>query len=643
MKRFGKIATFIFTLLCSQIIFFNISFASEGFEEISEKDSVKVEESMSLKETQEVEETINLSDDIAMYANNHNPNSALLIGAADYNKFLTDTAGSDENWYYVKMAKNKKLSVYMEQPETGDYDIYLYKLNGTTLSLVAGSEFTGSSKEQLSYITTEGSYYIRVVPYTAPTVESTYRFAVVYSEQYDTSEPDDNLWQAKPYTNTVSMSATIDNPLDEDWVQLTIEEGSSYDIGLNFVPDQCQYTAAIYGADLSYIDSVGSTGFATKTLTLNQGIYYIRVLTNGSFSNEKYNLKINPTFGDDLKTVQVAAGCFHSLALKENGELWAWGNNSYGQLADGTTVKSDIPIKVMDNVKFISAGLTQSAIIRENGDLLMVGNNTNSALGTGDQTHRTIPVKILEDVKYVKVTNGGTYAIKENGELWGWGCNVWGDIGDGSTGKRPSPKFIMNNVKKVQTENGFTLALKENGELWGCGHNTAGQLGNGTTKDQYKYIKIMDSVIDIAAGSTCSFAVKESGELWAWGDNNRGQMGDGTTVDRLRPIKIMADVKNVYSSNYHVLALKNDGQLFGWGENTYGQVGNGTVSKTVTTPQKVLDNVVSASCYLHSMAILENDEVWVWGRNKNGELGDGSFVDQSSPVKINIPPTIIFP
>ena len=146
--------------------------------------------------------------------------------------------------------------------------------------------------------------------------------------------------------------------------------------------------------------------------------------------------------------VSVAAGYGHSLALTESGEVWAWGNNWYGQLGDGTTTDRYTPVLVegLGDVVSIAAGYGHSLAFTESGEVWAWGDNGYGQLGDGTTTDRSIPVLVegLGDVVSIAAGYYHSLALTASGEAWSWGNNYYGQLGDGTTTDHYTPVQVVS-------------------------------------------------------------------------------------------------------------------------------------------------------------------------------------------------------
>jgi len=257
--------------------------------------------------------------------------------------------------------------------------------------------------------------------------------------------------------------------------------------------------------------------------------------------------KIVPTrIGVDNTWVSVAAGAVHSIALKADGSLWAWGHNDFGQLGDGTNAAKTVPSRIGNENDWssIAAREDHTMALKSDGSLWAWGNNYYGQLGDGTYTARNIPVHIGTDNTWAFIAAGGNHssALKSDGTLWAWGNNYYGQLGDGTyTGKNTPVQIGTDNTwVSVAAGTGYTIALKSDGTLWAWGSNSYGQLGDGATiSSNYPVMIGHDNTwISISAGYWSTATLKSDGTLWAWGNNLNGQLGDGTYDHRYSPVQI---------------------------------------------------------------------------------------------------------
>ncbi|MBL9191582.1 MAG: fibronectin type III domain-containing protein [Opitutaceae bacterium] len=399
----------------------------------------------------------------------------------------------------------------------------------------------------------------------------------------------------------------------------------------------------------------------------------------------------------------IAAGTSHSLGLRADGTVWAWGLNTNGQLGDSSTTNREAPVAVsaLTGVAAVSAGASHSLALKTDGTVRAWGLNTNGRLGDGTTTQRTSPVAVSTITGITAVAAGGSHslALKSDGTVWAWGLNTNGQLGDGSTTQRTSPVQIASftGVIAIAAGTSHSLALKSDGTVWAWGLNTNGRLGDGTTTQRTSPVQVstITSITAIAAGGSHSMALKSDGTVWNWGLNSNGQLGDGTTTQRTSPVQIgsFGSVASIGAGNTHSLAVKSDGTTWSWGLNSNSQLGDGTTTQR-TAPVQVpsltiglkvaaggthslvlttsgtvvalgndasgqlgdgvatnlrpkliqsgtfIDVLKVAAGTSHTVALREGGTVWTWGLNTNGQLGDGSTTLRVLPVQVTTLTTV---
>ena len=256
------------------------------------------------------------------------------------------------------------------------------------------------------------------------------------------------------------------------------------------------------------------------------------------------------------------------------------GNNSENQI---NTIRPDVGINSYSQV--LSLGDYHSGVIAQDGSLYMWGVNDFGQIGDGTTKNRYKPTKILDHVVSVSLGDYYSGAITQDGSLYMWGSNVYGQIGDGTTEDRYKPTKILDHVIAVSLGYCHSGAITQDGSLYMWGSNDSGQIGDGTTEDRYKPTKILDHVIAVSLGDDHSGAITQDGSLYMWGRNYYGEIGDGTEEDRYKPTKILDHVIAVSLGVGHSGAITQDGSLYMWGWNSDGQIGDGTTKARYTPTQ----------------------------------------------------------
>ena len=292
----------------------------------------------------------------------------------------------------------------------------------------------------------------------------------------------------------------------------------------------------------------------------------------------------------------IAAGQGQSIALKSDGSVWAWGDNSAGQLGNGTTTSSQTPVQVSDigSATAVAAGDDHSVALESDGSVWAWGDNAAGQLGNGTTTSSSTPVQVngLQSVSAIAAGGNHTVAVKSDGTVWAWGGNSDGQLGDGTTINSSSPVQVtgLTGVTAVAAGADDTIALKSDGTVWAWGDNSDGQLGDGTTTNSSSPVQVtgLSGITAVASGAYHTLAVKSDGTVWTWGDNSDGQLGDGTTTNSSIPVQVtgLTGVTRIAAGNDHTVAAESNGTAWAWGDNSVGQLGNGSTTNA-TTPVAV--------------------------------------------------------
>ena len=308
------------------------------------------------------------------------------------------------------------------------------------------------------------------------------------------------------------------------------------------------------------------------------------------------------TFAGGENWNQVACGTEHTAAVKTDGTLWLWGNNTQRQLGDNTTTNRPTPVTTFaggTNWKQVACGFRHTAAIKTDGTLWTWGQNGNGQLGENTTTSKNTPVTTFSGGNNWKQVDCGdfhTAAIKTDGTLWLWGTPANGVLGINSTvTNRPTPVTTFaggTNWKQVSGGSSHTAAIKTDGTLWTWGSGSFGQLGNNTTSNSATPVTTFAGGTNwkqVECGEFTLTSVKTNGTLWVWGRGGGGGIGDNTTlVNRSTPVTTFAggtNWKQVSGGGYFMSAIKTDGTLWTWGAGGYGRLGGNNIVNRPTPAQ----------------------------------------------------------
>jgi len=386
-----------------------------------------------------------------------------------------------------------------------------------------------------------------------------------------------------------------------------------------------------------------------------------------------------------VAATQIAATCNGGYALGANGVLYAWGSNNAGQLGDGSiggSVSSPVAVRlpVGTVVEELSAQNSGGYVLSSSGTVLAWGGGALGQLGDGSTSNSTLPVRVAtpSGVTIAQVVGGGfdAFAVTTGGELLAWGGNYDGQDGVGSLANvlKPTRVPLPTAVRAVSgaSAGGFAaLALGTNGVVYAWGANFDDELGIGVLTTNYftlgltgngglawgsaptanfdaqpagepnpSAVALPAGTRAVAASAASAYALTSAGTVDAWGANQDGQLGDGTTMASETPVAVSLPVgaTQIAASCSDAYALGANGVVYAWGANQDGQLGDGTTmaSETPVAVSGVTNATAVAAGLEAAYALTSAGTVYAWGANQDGQLGDGTTAPRATPGPVSL-------
>ena len=344
-----------------------------------------------------------------------------------------------------------------------------------------------------------------------------------------------------------------------------------------------------------------------------------------------------------LGSIVKVVGDGHTLVLTSDGKVIGWGPCERGELGPisaiprirgwaTTFVEIKLPRKAID----VAAAGAASLALLDDGTVFAWGFNYNDLLGTevrsmlpSGASGSEVPIMVpgLSDV--TAISAGGQYvtALKRDGTVYVWGV---GSKILGGDGKRPTQVPGASGIKQISTSSSHTMALDQNGNVWTWGGSSYGQLGRITDIDKAAKVAGILGVISVASGSGVSTVLKRDGTVWVWGSNWQAQFGNGKRTAQpvygglsndiqTTPVQVPG-VSNAVAltsgvSGRHTIVLLKDGTLRGWGSSDWGQLGGGVSGghqPSVMIPKLTGVKTIFA-VNNNTYAIKTDGSVWIWG------------------------------
>jgi|GEM_PF-7120000 len=381
--------------------------------------------------------------------------------------------------------------------------------------------------------------------------------------------------------------------------------------------------------------------------------------------------------------IDVAAGPTTTVAVAEDGSLWAWGLNANGEAGDGTQNPIDAPKQVNNLHTFtsVAAGSSATYALDDGGNLYSWGKDSYGALGNGSPTANVLTPTKVGSKRWSQVSSGASdhaCAIDEAGALFCWGRNSSGQWRAGtSSANAPIRVRIEEDPETVLAEADLVFAqvavskehqivIDQFGDLWAWGNNGRGQLGLGDTAPRTTPTSVTGTdnsaqfgavdVVFVAASAYNSYAIDSLGHLWAWGDNDDGTVGDGTDeMTRTFPVRAASGAffVKVAGNPTAAYAIDRDGYMYAWGANNAGQQGRGEAgggstlapTKLATDSRFLTISTPSASTTSSQQRVWALDSThraWAWGAGSTYAwgTGNGDATNRPTAQQFSLPTTI---
>lgn len=435
------------------------------------------------------------------------------------------------------------------------------------------------------------------------------------------------------------------------------------------------------------------TSYAVSGLTAATTYYFNIVVRDAAGNKAAYVVTKEKT--RDAAFTDLAVGDFFACGLTE-GNAYCWGDNTYGQLGDGTTTASNIPVAVNSSLRFtsISAGQSHACAIAD-GIVYCWGNGANGRLGTGNTSNQSTPMAIDSTDKFRAVSVGYDFscAIRVDGVVLCWGIGgAW--LGKNTLADALSPATVSGSLtfRKINNMYHHTCGVTTDGDAYCWGIGGEGQIGHGVigvggnasvptrVLGEHKFR-------DIAAGYTHSCGIRTDGLAYCWGDDTSGALGNGSgqahsstpmavaNAHRYRSIQIGQEgscaiddsgdlycwgksyfsggldqgapvlmgsgkkFRSVYADMTSACAIATNGISYCWGAGSNGKLGIGSTSTSYSLAAVRMDNVTGDASWLKmagggasGCGLKSNGKIYCWGSNSDGQLGDNTTTSQPSPL-----------
>jgi len=339
---------------------------------------------------------------------------------------------------------------------------------------------------------------------------------------------------------------------------------------------------------------------------------------------------------------QILAGAWVEYdSFLDPGTLWAWGNNTYGELGQNNTIHRSSPVQIPGLWLNTCGGINVNFATKTDGTLWAWGGGALGRRGTNDTIARSSPIQI-PGTNWICATSGfsnASFGLKGDGTLWAWGTNASGQLGQNNTIYRSSPVQIPGTNWCDLAGAARGAAIKTDGTLWTWGPNYRGILGDNTTISRSSPIQIPGTQWSRVVSAYNIAAFKTDGSLWVWGGNFSGDLGlnrPGVTGHLSSPVQLPGSWTDIAIFVNSTVGKKIDGTLWSWGQNDDGELGqNDSIRRSSPVQIPGINwNRISSSGGRKPFATKTDGTLWGWGDGRDGRLGNNAAIPRSSPVQI---------
>lgn len=382
---------------------------------------------------------------------------------------------------------------------------------------------------------------------------------------------------------------------------------------------------------------------------------------------------------------QISAGYSNTCAIANNDKVYCWGDNTNGQLGNGTNVSSLVPVPVDmsgvlsgKTIKYVSVGPTANiaCAIASDDNAYCWGRDSGGQLGNNSLVDSWVPVAVDKTgvlsgktVKSLSTGGGGACVVSSDNQVYCWGYNSQGQLGTNNNTTNssvPIAPIDLNGVLGGKTINavsygsGHVIVIASDGNAYGWGNNTTGQLGNGLITPSYVPVAVVDmanvligkTLKSVSVGGNSSCVIASDDQVYCWGAGTNGILGNNLNTTSPYPVAVYTSgvlsgktIKSFDAGSFHYCTVASDNNAYCWGQNTpNGPLGNNSTTNAIAPTGIDMTGLLSGKTIksisggsTHSCLIASDDQAYCFGNGANGRLGNNSTTQSLVPVKVNLP------